>query len=93
MMLTDGLAVGVMESQCDSDVTGRNSRERVRAVTWSPGTFLFGTVLLTSQIRPHIIYVLLYFSHMYISRIKYIMYLLFTIKSTTQKKADIVHSI
>jgi hypothetical protein len=51
-MLTDGLAVGVMESQCDSDVTGRNSKERAKAVTWSPGTFLFGTVLLTSQIRP-----------------------------------------
>jgi hypothetical protein len=41
----------VIESQCDIDVTGRNSRdkrERVKVITWSPGTFLFGTVLQTS---------------------------------------------
>ena len=39
-----GLAI---ESQCDSDVTGRNlrdKRERGKAIMWSPGTFLFGTV-------------------------------------------------
>jgi hypothetical protein len=59
--------VGVMESQCDGYVTGRNSRERrerVKTVTWSPGTFLFGTVLLTSQIRPpHYLCTSLYLSH------------------------------
>ena len=41
----------VVESQCDSDVTGRNlrdKRERGKAIMWSPGTFLFGTVLQTS---------------------------------------------
>jgi hypothetical protein len=40
-----------VESQCDSDVTGRNlrdKRERGKVITWSPGTFLFGTVWWTS---------------------------------------------
>jgi len=68
-MLTVCERLEVMESQCDSDVTGRNSRERrerVKAVTWSPGTFVFGTVLLTSQIcPPHYLCTSLYLSHVY----------------------------
>jgi len=75
----------VIESQCDIGVTGRNSREErecVKMITWSPGTFLFGTVLQISQIRPSALF--MYFAS---SGIKYIIYyLLFYNKNYNTKK-------
>ena len=75
----------MIESQCDIGVTGRNSREErecVKMITWSPGTFLFGTVLQISQIRPSALF--MYFAS---SGIKYIIYyLLFYNKNYNTKK-------